>query len=770
MLPMGPWGSVGRSEGGGVRGTAWLFRFLRVAALVVGLAVLALSVVTGAVAARDQQDWARDHALTSEVGQQADAITEYFDRARSVALLLAQNAVFSDFYTAAGGTTAKIRAGGPLVDHANDALAYLEQLYPGRIGEACFIDRGGAEIARIVRGVRAPQAKLSADESSNPFFAPTLAMGLNEVYQARAYLSPDTKDWVISNSTMIPGQQAMVHFEVPLASFGSAVPLRDTTDLLSIVDARSGAVWVDSRDGTETGRPALADLVSSARASGITTSGGQRVAYLRLSGGLGNANTWYVAVSRAAPGTGWTHGFGSGSLALLLGALLTIAVALASLRSYHLAMRHAALHDPLTDLPNRALLADQLDAALARGQSASVLVVDLDRFKEVNNALGHRVGDQLLQQVAARLTANARGLDVVGRLGSDEFAIVMPDIADIHAARAAAEGLLTVLHHSFQVGDVTLDLEASIGVAVAPEHGRDAEGLLRHAEAAMHVAKDRRSGHAVFDPAAMEPAPGRLALLGDLRRALDTDDQIGLAYQPKIALDEGRLVGVEALCRWSHPTRGLVPPSEFISAAEATTLIQRLTFRVLTLALAQARRWRDDGIRVPIAVNLSTRCLLDSDLPTKLFDLLTRYELPASVLHLEITESTIMTDPDRALRVLHALHDGGIRLSIDDFGTGYSSMAYLKQLPVDELKVDQSFVRDMETVPSDAMLVQSVIELGHSLGLEVVAEGVENQAVLDALRGLGCDIAQGYHLGRPMAAEAFVTWLASRPRVANASR
>jgi diguanylate cyclase (GGDEF)-like protein len=758
-----------------------LLRIVRTAALLIALGVLVLSVVTSVLAGRAKESAGLDHELVADVGRQADAVVEYFQRARDINLLVAQNPAFADFYTAPGTDQAKIRAGGPLIERINAALAYLELLYPGRIGEACFIDQRGAELARVVRGVAARPEELSPDESGNPFFAPTVALPDGEVHQSRAYVSPDTNEWVISNSTRLRarnGRVGIVHFEVTLDSFRTAARRAEHDHAVSIVDTRTGAIWVDSRtphlDGATLGRPSdrsLAGLAQQAVSDGVRTLDGRRVAFRRIAPTPGNANTWYVAVSRPAPDGGWWHGLGAGSLALMLAALLTIALAGASLRSYHLSLRRSALHDVLTGLPNRTLLTDRLGQALRgserNGDRVAVMVVDLDRFKEVNDTLGHHHGDQLLRQVAGRIVATVRGVDTVARLGGDEFAVVMPSISGLAAAKLVGDRLLAALHDSFLVDGISLDVEASIGAAIAPDHGTDPAELLRHADAALYTAKDLRTGWEIYDAARSGQAPTRLALLGDLRRALDSDGQIILHYQPKIDIALGGLVGVEALIRWDHPTRGRLAPDEFIPIAETTALIQRLTVRVLELALAQSRSWLAEGVDLPIAVNLSTRCLLDTTFPRTVLGLLARYEVPASALHLEITESTIMADPVRALIVLRALSAAGIRLSIDDFGTGYSSMAYLKQLPVDEIKVDRSFVMQMTTDSNDAVLVRSAIDLGHNLGLAVVAEGVEDEHALRALKDLGCDIAQGYHFGRPMDAGHFRSWLeANHPRLA----
>jgi EAL domain-containing protein (putative c-di-GMP-specific phosphodiesterase class I) len=305
---------------------------------------------------------------------------------------------------------------------------------------------------------------------------------------------------------------------------------------------------------------------------------------------------------------------------------------------------------------------------------------------------------------------------------------------------------------------VVLDLDASVGIAVYPEHGGDAAQLLQHADVAMYAAKHAHAGFMVYDPAVDQHSPRRLALLGGLRRALEAD-QLLLDYQPKADLRSGQVIGVEALVRWRHPDHGLLGPGEFIPLAERTGLIHPLTRWVLDAALDQVAEWARADYQLSVAVNVSTRCLLDPGLPDRVAERLAARQLPAGSLVLEVTESAVMADPARALDVLGRLHALGIGLALDDFGTGYSSMAYLKTLPVDELKVDRSFVGQMATSPSDAMIVRSTIELGHNLGLRVVAEGVETQETWEQLLALGCDVAQGYLLGRPMAAADLARWL-----------
>ena len=455
-----------------------------------------------------------------------------------------------------------------------------------------------------------------------------------------------------------------------------------------------------------------------------------------------------------------------GGLAILYLVLFRlVATASRRLRTQVDENRRLALHDALTGLPNRALLADRIERAAKqiarRGGSAAVLLIDLDRFKEINDTLGHAYGDVLLVQVAQRLTETLRDADTAARLGGDEFCVLALDVDGLEGARELGARVIAALHEPFQADGVTLDVEASIGIALAPNHGGDADTLLRCADVAMYTAKQDKLGISCYDATADHNTPARLGLLGELRRALEAGDQLVLHYQPKVDITTGRLVGVEALVRWQHPERGLVPPGEFIPVAEGTGLIHALTDHVIDEALRQSRCWSDAGEDIQVAVNVSTRCLLDLTLPGRVTALLERHGVPARLLRIEITEDTLMADPARALVVLNELNEIGVRISVDDFGTGYSSMTYLKSLPVDELKVDRSFVLDMQREATTNILVRSVVDLGHNLGLSVVAEGVEEHATLSTLQQLGCDIAQGFYLARPMPPEALTARMLS---------
>jgi diguanylate cyclase (GGDEF)-like protein len=424
-----------------------------------------------------------------------------------------------------------------------------------------------------------------------------------------------------------------------------------------------------------------------------------------------------------------------------------------------------ASHDPLTGLPNRKVVTERttraLRAAGVTGCHTGLLLLDLDRFKEVNDTLGHRRGDLLLQQVGPRLHAVLRGGDSVARIGGDEFVVLLTEVPHQEMAVNVARRIVEVLSAPFLLDTVTVEVGVSIGVALSPQHGTDFDSLLQHADTAMYAAKASRAGFAVYAPGSGHANADKLAMLGQLRVAVQDPSELVVFYQPKADLVTGEVLGVEALVRWQHPADGLVAPSEFIPLAEQSGLIRPLTVRVLEEALNQIRLWNQQGLRLKVAVNISTRCL-DSDLPDLVGRLLKDNRVPADQLQLEITESTIMADPDRAIEVLARLKILGVDLSLDDFGTGYSSMAYLKQLPVDELKIDQSLITDMTPGSTDTAIVRSCIELARTLDMKVVAEGVETPSVWNQLTELGCDFAQGYFLAKPMPADVAYSWILER--------
>jgi diguanylate cyclase (GGDEF)-like protein len=434
----------------------------------------------------------------------------------------------------------------------------------------------------------------------------------------------------------------------------------------------------------------------------------------------------------------------------------------------------SAVTDELTGLPNRRALFGALHSAARLSSTGSVrgqrtvdppdgpalLLLDLDRFKEINDSLGHSVGDELLRQLAVRLIGAVREGDLLVRLGGDEFAVLLAAGSDSVAAMAVANRLLAVLDTPFELDGATLHIAASVGAAL---HAGDTtpSQLLQRADVAMYSAKRTRKGIAVYRASDDHHSRARLQTIEELREALTSGD-LTCHFQPKVTVADGTVRGVEALVRWDHPTRGLLGPDQFLPLAEQTGLMHPLTLTVLDLALAQARQWRDAGTALTVAVNLSVTDLIDVDLPADVRRLLTTHGLPPDALTLEITENVLMSDPARAKSVIDVLHAIGVRLSIDDYGTGYSSLAYLQDLAVDELKIDQVFISRLTADTRSAAIVRSTVDLGHTLGLSMIAEGVEDAATLDTLRRYGCDISQGYFHSRPLPADQLTRWLNGR--------
>jgi diguanylate cyclase (GGDEF)-like protein len=452
------------------------------------------------------------------------------------------------------------------------------------------------------------------------------------------------------------------------------------------------------------------------------------------------------------------------ALANHAGMALAKAILVDRLRREAAEKEYLALHDSLSGLPNRRQFQQLLDNRLrdaGERDAVAILVLDLDRFKEINDALGHDTGDALLIEVAALLRDHVAGRGVAARFGGDEFAVLLPIDGTLAGAVAAGERLAALLEQNVRIGPLTLDMRASIGVAVAPLHGRDARTLVRHADVAMYGAKQGRTGLRVYDPSADQNTPQRLARIADLRDAIDRRDLL-VVFQPKIRPVTGEVIGAEALARWHHPADGSVPPDEFIPLAEHSGLIRPLTLHVLEMSLRRRAAWARDGHNLHVAVNLSPNSLLDSSLPEVVERLLAQTGTPAAALTLEITESTILADPEGSGTTLERLHRLGVNLSIDDFGTGYSSLGRLRRLPIHEVKIDRSFVRRLAVDHRDRAVVRSAIQLGHALGLEVVAEGVEDAQAYAFLAQESCDVVQGYHLSRPLAPDDFATWLAVR--------
>lgn len=425
---------------------------------------------------------------------------------------------------------------------------------------------------------------------------------------------------------------------------------------------------------------------------------------------------------------------------------------------------HDATHDALTNLPNRVLLKDRLEQALNNAHRykhiAALIILDLDRFKEINDTLGHYNGDRLLKQVAVRLEGVVRESDTLCRLGGDEFGILLPTISNKKDIHTIIKKVQKALESPFILEGLTLDIQASIGASICPDHGKDVDTIIQRADVAMYAAKQDKLGFALYTTKMDKYSPQRLTLMGELRQAIVNNDLI-LNFQPKINLKTNSVCGVEALVRWNHEEHGLMMPDEFIPLAERTGLLRQLSRWVLKHTLDQAAVWHESGIEIEMAVNISPSTLLDPELPDTITGLLASYKLPRGTITLEITETSIVKDPELAMEVLLRLADMGIKISIDDFGTGYSSLSYLKKMPASEVKIDKSFVMDMLENESDGVIVKATIDLAHNLGMQVVAEGVESQQVKNRLQELNCDIVQGFFYSKPLTNNDFLEWFSS---------
>jgi diguanylate cyclase (GGDEF)-like protein/PAS domain S-box-containing protein len=425
------------------------------------------------------------------------------------------------------------------------------------------------------------------------------------------------------------------------------------------------------------------------------------------------------------------------------------------------ALEHQATHDPLTGLPNRTALSRYLGTLLGHAngrQRAALLMLDLSRFKEVNDTLGHDVGDEVLREVARRFSAQIKGQAFISRIGGDEFAVVLADVVGHRAIDELAERLIAGLRAPIEACGIAIEVGVSIGIAVAPDHGLDARELLRHADVAMYSAKRHGAGFEYYDVVTDHHTVRRLGMLSELRAALEGDG-IALHYQPQVSLQTGTAASVEALVRWRHPMHGDVSPSEFVALAEATDLIHPLTYWVIRTALKDIAVWRGQGVTLRVAVNVSARVLQDVEFPARLAELLAATSVRPEQIELEITESAMLVDPARAKQIVKALHGLGVLIAIDDYGTGFSSLGYLRDLRVHSLKLDKSFIVNLETREQNRVIVESTVQMAHALGLQVVAEGVESEWVENYLRSIGYDLGQGYLFARPMTAEDCANWV-----------
>ena len=735
---------------------------VRLVVLIAGIALLVIGVVSGLRDSRHTSNTSLDQTLETAAAEEAQSLSAYFERARAVDLLLAHNpAVVELFSGATDPATLK---------QVNEALDYLERLYPDRIGEACVIASNGVELARVVnREVAAPE-DLSPDESGNPFFHPTFALAHGEVFQAKPYVSPDTNEWVISNSTLVPtpdGQKrGIAHFEVTVESFRKSAKQIKANFAMLVVEAESGRIIVDSRIpqrvGVPLGRPPdkTTEFVRSGDEAGVFASNGRRFSYRRIPNASTNANDWYAVATASEPAAVGLR-LDWGTVTELLAALALIAYAGASM---HLVdrLKLSAATDSLTGLPNRRAL-DDVEARVSAGEVGAVLLVDLDHFKDVNDSFGHDTGDRLLRELADRMSKALRRTDALVRLGGDEFAVVLSNPVEATAAVSVGHKLVRVIEQAQVIDGEDVLVSASVGVAVHPDHGTTGEKLFQSADTAMYHAKREHLSVALHSGEERATTP-TLVLLGELRRAID-DRLLTTHYQPQIELATGRLSAVEALVRWPHETRGMMLPGDFLPLAEERGLMPEISKVVMEGALTHLRRWSDDGWGFGVSINLSADDLTLETI-THLEELLKQYEVTPSSVCIELTEGTFLSDRAGAIELLSRLREQGVEVAIDDFGAGYSSLSYLRNLPVDQLKIDRAFISQLVGSNTDRAIVRGTVALAHDLGLTVVAEGVEDEATIDVLAELGCDRAQGFFICRPVRSDELLAWVEHRAGMA----
>jgi diguanylate cyclase len=425
-------------------------------------------------------------------------------------------------------------------------------------------------------------------------------------------------------------------------------------------------------------------------------------------------------------------------------------------------IHYMAYYNPMTGLPNRTLLMKRLEETLVAGKRdkkpVALLLMNLDRFREINETLGRQRGDILLKEVGSRLQDTVFPRDVVAHLGGDEFSVILP-LEKAQHSHLAADKIAKALEEPFVIDRIPIVMETSIGIALYPDHAENTQSLMQRSDIAMYEAKRMKTFFTIYNSSLDKHDPQKLTLLGELRHALEHDELV-LYYQPKISFKTNSIIGVEALVRWKHPQRGVIPPYEFIGLAERTGLIKPLTMWVFDTGKRQLEILHQRGADLSVSINLSARNLQDSELPGQIAKILKTNGVPPNLLELEITETAIMIEPARAMETLNHLKTMGLRFSIDDFGTGYSSLGYLKKLPVNAIKIDRSFIKDMVVDEDDTAIVRSTIDLAHNLGLAVIAEGVETKAVYDKLAAMGCDEAQGYYMCKPLPTDELEHWLA----------
>jgi diguanylate cyclase (GGDEF)-like protein len=740
----------------------------RAALLALGLIAALSGVAAGILASRAAED--RDHDLRLAGASRVTALDDYADRARSASLLASHSAAFANFYRAPGTREDRIagRTGGvDLMPRVEQVLNDLEMLFPDSVASASFIDRSGAENARIVSGRVVDADDLDPDRRDAVFFHRTFDLPFDKVYQSAPYRSESTGEWVVAFAAKVntgPGSSpAIVSFELTLESFRLAIYSDDPDLDVRVVDRLFGRVVIDSTRPQDVdaplGRPAdhSLDWVPAAQDGLLQTTGGMRHVVRLAYRDQHVATSWAVVVSAPARDGAWSGPLSRGPVGLVLLGLVLLVLSCIGYVQQGRSMSRAARRDELTGLYNRRAAREWAEALLARERHLAVILFDLDRFKHVNDSLGHHAGDQLLVEVAHRLAEVVRDpADIVARLGGDEFVVLARGVRDEEDVQVLCARLTRAVSAPVTIDGIDVSVGVSIGIALAPEHGSDYGTLLQRADISMYDAKGRRTGWEIYRPELAGADRAGLMMDADLRRAV-ADGELVVHYQPSYAVATGEVTRIEALVRWQHPQRGLLMPGHFVPFAEANGAIRAVTKTVLALALDEAVGWRIGGRDLPVAVNISAYDLSDPQFVELVTGMLNARGLPATSLVVELTETALLADPEAAEATLWQLSEHGVQVAVDDFGSGYASLLYLRRFPVQVLKLDRSLVRGLLADPIDAALVRWTVEMAHTLGVVCVAEGVENADTLDALRAMGCDEAQGFHLQPPMSAGKMMT-------------
>ncbi len=736
----------------------------RAALLALGLVALLAGLALGALASRAAED--RDHDLRLAGADRVTALDDHAERARSASLLASHSAAFTNFYRAPGTRAERIwgaTGDDDLMWRVQQVLNDLETLFPDSVASASFIDRSGAENARVVRGREVGPEDLDGDRRDAVFFDRAFDLPYDKVYQTAPYRSESTGEWVVGFAakvnTGLGVSPAIVSFELTVESFRLAVYSDDPGVSVRVVDRLDGRVVIDSTRpqdiGVPLGNPEDRTLrwvqVAPEGTAGTTEGKRHVVRHARTDRKI--ATSWAVVVSGDGPQGVWSGPTSLGPVALVVLGLALLVLSVVGYLRHGRSMFRAARRDELTGLYNRRAAREWADHLLARERDVAVILLDLDRFKYVNDSLGHHAGDHLLEVIAQRLAEVVRDPDdIVARLGGDEFVVLVRGVHDSAAVDVLCERLTRAISAPVTVDGIEVSVGVSIGIALAPEQGTDYGTLLQRADIAMYDAKGRRGGWQTYRQELAVADRAGLVMGADLRRAL-TDGELLVHYQPVFSLGSGEMACVEALVRWQHPERGLLLPGHFVPFAETNGAITAVTRAVLALVLDQVVLWRTAGCEVPLAVNVSAHDLSDPEFADLVVSMLRERALPPGCLVIELTETALLADPEAASATLWRLAETGVRIAVDDFGSGYASLLYLRRFPVHVLKLDRSLVQGLLVDPTDAALVRWTIEMAHALDMVCIAEGVQSADTLDALRALGCDAAQGFHLRPPVLAE-----------------